>query len=110
MRNDPPEIGVLIISAKTKMLVNSEGDRVIKADDATFIRTGDPVFVAGGKYRHGSIEYWINTGKFRLSDVGKLGKTVFLTREEAEAKIAGWKAKKYDPTYDPQWEGEDEEE
>ncbi|MBR3972882.1 MAG: hypothetical protein IKJ99_02880 [Oscillospiraceae bacterium] len=77
----------------------------VDTKDAIFVKVGDPVFVAGGKYRHGSIEYWVNTGKFCLTDVGKLGDTVFLTREEAEAKVEEWKAKKYDPTYDPQWEG-----
>lgn len=64
---------------------------------ATFIKTGDPVFVLGGKYRHGRMEYWINPGKFRLTDIGKMGKTVFLTIEDAEAKLAEWKAKNYDP-------------
>lgn len=107
---DHMETGVLIFNARPKIM-HSVRTGVIAVDtkDAIFVKVGDPVFVAGGKYRHGSIEYWINTGKFRLSDVGKLGKTVFLTNEEAEAKIAEWKAKKYDPTYDPQWEGENEE-
>ena len=50
-----------------------------------------------------------NYDKAAFMTAGKLGKTVFLTNEEAEAKIAEWKAKKYDPTYDPQWEGENEE-
>lgn len=104
MANDPVGIGVAIITGKLREYVNSRGEHAIECDTVTFIRTGDPVFVAGGKYRHGSIEYWINPGKFRLSDVGKLGLTVFLTREKAEAKVAEWKEKHYDPTYDPQWE------
>lgn len=103
-RNDLPGIGVVIITGKGREYINSRGQHAIEYGSATFIRTGDPVFVAGGKYRHGSIEYWINTGKFRLSDVGKLDLTVFLTREDAEAKVAEWKEKHYDPTYDPQWE------
>lgn len=48
---------------------------------------GDPVYIVGGKYRAGRKEWWINTGKFRLSDLDKIGKTVFLTREEAEKAL-----------------------
>ena len=51
-------------------------------------KLGDPVFIIGGKYRAGRLEQWINTGKFRLTDLEKIGKTVFLTREEAEAALA----------------------
>lgn len=109
MANDPVGIRVVIITGKGREYINSRGQHAIEYDTATLIKTGDPVFIAGGKYRHGSIEYWVNTGKFRLSDVGKLGKTVFLTRDAAEAKVEEWKAKKYDPTYDPQWEVTDEE-
>ena len=50
-------------------------------------KLGAPVFVIGGKYRHGRVEKWINPGKFRLSDLEKMGKTVFLTQEEAEAAL-----------------------
>lgn len=52
-------------------------------------KLGDPVYIIGGKYRAGRQERWINAGKFRLSDLEKMGKTVFLTREEAEAAIVG---------------------
>ena len=52
-------------------------------------KLGDPVFIIGGKYRAGRVERWINTGKFRLSDLEKMGKTVFVTSEEAEAALAG---------------------
>ena len=51
-------------------------------------KIGDPVFIIGGKYRAGRFEAWINPGKFRLSDLEKMGKTVFLTRAEAEAALA----------------------
>lgn len=51
-------------------------------------KLGDPVFIIGGKCRAGRFEQWINTGKFRLTDLEKMGKTVFLTREEAEAALA----------------------
>lgn len=50
-------------------------------------KVGDTVYIIGGKYRAGRFEWWINTGKFRLSDLEKIGKTVFLTREEAEAAL-----------------------
>lgn len=100
MANDPVGIRVVIITGKGREYINSRGQHAIEYDTATLIKTGDPVFVAGGKYRHGSIEYWINPGKFRLSDVGKLGLTVFLSLEEAEAKVAEWKEKHFDPTYD----------
>lgn len=51
-------------------------------------KLGDPVYIIGGKYRHGRFEKWINPSKFRLSDLEKLGKTVFLTHKEAEEALA----------------------
>lgn len=48
---------------------------------------GDTVYIVGGKYHGGRFEKWINTGKFRLSDLEKIGKTIFLTREEAESAL-----------------------
>lgn len=51
-------------------------------------KLGDPVFIIGGKYRHGRFEKWINPSKFRLSDLEKLGKNVFLTHKEAEEALA----------------------
>ena len=53
-------------------------------------KVGDEVFVIGAKYRAGQNETWINTGKFTLSDLERLGKTVFLTKEEAKEALAGW--------------------
>lgn len=46
-------------------------------------KVGDTVYIIGSKYRKGRKEKWINTGKFRLSDIDKIGKTVFLTEKEA---------------------------
>lgn len=54
-------------------------------------KIGDPVFIIGSKYRAGRFEQWINTGAFRLSDLEKVDKTVFLAREEAEAALARMK-------------------
>ena len=51
-------------------------------------KLGATVFVIGGKYRHGRFEKWINTGKFRLSDLDSLGKSVFLTELEAKNALA----------------------
>ena len=48
---------------------------------------GSTVYIIGSKYRRGYDETWINTGKFRYSDLEKLGKTVFLTKEEAEQAL-----------------------
>lgn len=48
---------------------------------------GTTVYIVGCKYRSGRLEKWINTGKFRILDLEKLGKTVFLTKEDAEQKI-----------------------
>lgn len=50
-------------------------------------KVGDVVYIIGSKYRAGRDETWVNTGKFRFSDLEKLGKTVFLNREEAEAAL-----------------------
>lgn len=54
-------------------------------------KVGDEVFVIGAKYRAGRNETWINTGKFMLSDLERLGKTVFLTKEEAKEALAKMK-------------------
>lgn len=50
-------------------------------------KVGTVVYVIGGKYRNGTVEKWCNTGLFRLDDVDKLGKTVFLTAEEADEAL-----------------------
>lgn len=50
---------------------------------------GDEVFIIWGpRYRAGRTVYGINTAKFRLSDIPNLNKTVFVTKEAAEAKLA----------------------
>lgn len=48
---------------------------------------GSTVYVIGHKYRDGWDECWVNRGKFRPSDLEKIGDRVFLTYEEARAKI-----------------------
>ena len=48
---------------------------------------GAKVYVVGAKYRHGRWETWVNPANFRLSDLEKLGKTVFLTEDAARAAI-----------------------
>lgn len=50
-------------------------------------KIGDTVYIVGRKYRAGSYEGFINTGKFRYSDIEKFGDSVFLTREAAEARL-----------------------
>lgn len=50
-------------------------------------KLGDTVYIIGGKRRCGKMEMWINTGKFRLTDIDKIGITVFLTLEAAEKAI-----------------------
>lgn len=99
--DDRTETAVLIFNARPKIL-QSVRNGVIAVDtkDAIYVKVGDPVFIAGGKYRSGRIEYWINTGTFRLPDVGKLNDTVFLSLEAAEKRVAEWVEQKYDPTYD----------
>lgn len=48
---------------------------------------GSTVYVIGHKYRDGWDECWVNRGKFRPSDLEKIGERVFLTYEAAKAKI-----------------------
>lgn len=48
---------------------------------------GSTVYVIGHKFRAGWDECWINTGKFRPSDLEKIGERVFLNYEEAKAKV-----------------------
>lgn len=48
---------------------------------------GFTVYVIGHKYRAGYDECWINPGKFRPSDLEKIGDRVFLTYEDAKAKV-----------------------
>lgn len=50
-------------------------------------KIGDTVYIIGSKYRHGTIENWVNKGKFRISDMEKLNETVFLTEEAAWQKL-----------------------
>lgn len=38
----------------------------------------------------------IDVHKIRLEDLNKIGKTVFLTKEEAEATLKEWRARKYE--------------
>ena len=45
------------------------------------------VFVIGNKWRRGRAEYWLNTGRFRIGDMDKLGKTVFLKKADAEKEL-----------------------
>ena len=77
-----------------------DGHIVIWPPEVLIAKVGDPIFIAGGRFRCGHIEYWVNTGKFKLSDAGKVNDTVFFDRADAEARVEEWKAAKYDPTYD----------
>lgn len=45
------------------------------------------VFVIGHKWHRGHPEYWLNTGRFRIGDMDKLGKTVFMKKADAEKEI-----------------------
>lgn len=61
-----------------------------KADGKLMVlpcKVGDMVYIIGEKYRAGRMETWINTGKFSTNDIAKIGKTVFLTHEEAEKAL-----------------------
>ena len=91
---------VIVSTGQEPVPIPVDGKFVIDPATVLLARVGDPVFVVGGKYRAGRIEYWINAGKFRLSDAGKIGDTVFFDVEDAENRIAEWKERKYDPTYD----------
>ena len=50
-------------------------------------KIGDKVYIVGGSYRQGIYEYWINTGKFKYRDLEQINKTVFTTKEAAEAAL-----------------------
>lgn len=56
-------------------------------DKAKFIdlpcKVGDKVFIIG-RNNH---ETYINTGRFRISDIEKIGKKVFFTKEKAEKAL-----------------------
>ena len=54
---------------------------------------GSTVYVIGHKYRAGRDEYWVNPGKFRPSDLEKIGTRVFLTQEDAERASEGRRGK-----------------
>lgn len=91
---------IIVSTGQEPVTVPADGKLVIDAASVLLARVGDPVFVVGGRYRAGRIEYWINAGKFRLSDAGKIGDTIFFNVEDAERRIAEWKERNYDPTYD----------
>ena len=46
-------------------------------------KVGDKVFIIG-RNNH---ETYINTGRFRISDIEKIGKKVFLTKEKAKKAL-----------------------
>lgn len=48
---------------------------------------GSTVYVLGHKYQAGRDECWINPGKFRPSDLEKIGERVFFTYDEAKAHL-----------------------
>ena len=50
-------------------------------------KMGDTVYIIGSKYRRGYFEDYINTGRFDITDLPKLGNSVFLTKEEAEKAL-----------------------
>lgn len=91
---------IIIGSGPAPVPVPESGQITVWPPNVLLAEVGEPVFVAGGRYRAGRIEYWINTGKFRLSDAGKIGDTVFFNIEDAERRIAEWMERNYDPTYD----------
>ena len=47
-------------------------------------KVGTPIYWINFNQHDG---YWIELGEFHLQDIGVFGKTVFLTREEAEEKL-----------------------
>lgn len=67
------------------------GELADKLEEGTLVelpcKVGDTVYIVGRKYRAGSYESFINTGKFRYSDIEKFGDIVFITREAAEARL-----------------------
>lgn len=74
-----------------KKACNKVAELEDKLEEGTLVelpcKVGDTVYIVGRKYRAGSYESFINTGKFRYSDIEKFGDTVFLTREAAEARL-----------------------
>lgn len=52
-------------------------------------KVGDTVYVIGTDFESGRLEGRIYKEPFNLSHIAKLGKWVFLTREEAEAAMKG---------------------
>lgn len=53
-------------------------------------KLGDTIYIIGGKRRCGKMEKWINTGKFKLSDIHKVGATIFTTLEAAKEALEKW--------------------
>lgn len=49
---------------------------------------GSKVYIVGSRYRNGRMEKWVNTGKFRITDLDKLWDRVFLTEEAARQRLA----------------------
>lgn len=55
---------------------------------AETLQTGNiTVFIIGHKRWRGREEYWIHPGRFRASDLGKLGTSVFFKKSEAEKAL-----------------------
>lgn len=75
------------LTIETLLRMNAEAAAQL-ARFAEFLQAGNiTVFIMGHKWRRGREEYWINTGRFRVSDLDKLGKTVFLKKSDAEKEL-----------------------
>ena len=75
------------LTIETLLRMNDEAMAKL-ARFADFLRTGNiTVFIIGHKWNRGREEYWINTGRFRASDLDKLGKTVFLKESDAKKEL-----------------------
>ena len=64
--------------------------KLFKAKDKVIelpCKVGDTVYKIGSIYRNGKEKFYIYQGKFGYSCIRRFGKTVFLTKEEAEKAL-----------------------
>lgn len=75
------------LTIETLLRMNNEATATLTRFTELLQGAGITVFVIGHKWHRGRAEYWLNTGRFRLADMDKLGKTVFLKKADAEKEL-----------------------
>lgn len=75
------------LTIETLLRMNTEANEKLARFAEQLQAANITVFIIGNNRRRGRTSYWLNTGRFRMADVDKLGKTVFLKKADAEKEL-----------------------